>query len=419
MSADDAFVAVPGADAGESAATRSPYDVLARAYALAREFLDTLPSRPAVALDTVAAAVPEGIGVDAALAHFAARYAPQLSGSAGPRYFGFVTGGSSPAALAGDWLASAYDQNVSHAQGSVAAAIERETAASLARWFGLDDAMHGQFVSGATASNLVALATARQWAFERLGFDVAQRGLHGAPRVPVIGGSPHASIGKALSILGLGRDSLETVATLARRHGAWLHVDGAFGLFAALVPGHAAKVAGIAHADSVTVDLHKWLNVPYDAAVAYTRLPGATRAVFRSAADYLADAPDPLHLVPENSRRFRALPAWISIAAYGRAGIGAMVARNCAQARRFAEGLASIPSFELLDEVRLNIACFALRERDAAARDRVLERLARDGRAFMTPTTLFGRPAIRAAFSNWSTRDEDVAIALDALRAAL
>jgi glutamate/tyrosine decarboxylase-like PLP-dependent enzyme len=281
----------------------------------------------------------------------------------------------------------------------------------------------------------------------------------------VLGATPHASIGKALSILGLGRDSLETVATLpgrtaidpaaletrlraldgapaivvasagevntgdfddlaavaalARRHGAWLHVDGAFGLFAALVPAHAEKLAGVAHADSVTVDLHKWLNVPYDAAVAYTRLPGATRAVFRSSAAYLADAPDPLHLVPENSRRFRALPAWTSIAAYGRAGIAAIVARNCEQARRFAEGLASIPAFELLDEVRLNIACFALRDGGADARDRVLERLARGGRAFMTPTTLFGRPGIRAAFSNWSTRDEDVAIALDALRAAL
>lgn len=438
---------------------------LAAALAHARTFLGSLPQRPVVAPAAQVDAIPDGIGVDAALAHFATRYAPSLSASPGPRYFGFVTGGSTPAALAGDWLAAAYDQNVSHEQGSVAAAIERETARTLARWFGLDPAHDGVFVSGATTSNLVALATARQWAYARLGHDVAEAGLRDAPPIPVLAGAPHASIGKALAVLGLGRRTLEhlatlpgrtaldpaalerrlaaldgapaivvasagevntgdfddlvTIAAMTRRYGAWLHVDGAFGLFAALVPALADRVTGVAAADSVTVDLHKWLNVPYDAAFVYTREPAATRAVFRASAPYLSLANDPLHATPENSRRFRALPAWTSIAAYGRDGVAAMVARGVAQARRLGAAVAASPAFELLDEVRLNIVCFALRDGDAAARDALLAKLAADGRVFMTPTVAFGRPAIRAAFSNWSTSDRDVEIALAALVHAL
>ena len=438
---------------------------LAQALALAREYFEGLEARPVVAPAAHVEPVPEGLGVEAALALFGERYAPQLSGSPGPRYLGFVTGGATPAALAGDWLASAYDQNVSHEAGSVAAAIERETTRTFARWFGLDPALEGHYVSGATTANLVALATARQALLAARGHDVAEAGLRDAPPLDVVAGMPHASVAKALSVLGLGRRALRTVATLpgrtaidpaaleralaerpgtpavvvasagevntgdfddlaavtriARAHGAWLHVDGAFGLFAALLPGHRGLFEGLEVADSVTVDLHKWLNVPYDSAIAYTRDPAATRAVFRSSAAYLSDAPDPLHSTPENSRRFRALPAWCTIAAYGRDGVAEVVDRCCALARRFAEGLARIEAFELLDPVRLNIACFALRERDPAARDAVLARVAASGRAFLTPTVLHGRPAIRAAFSNWMTTVADVETVLAALEAAL
>lgn len=440
---------------------------LSDARQAAMDFLQRLPLRAAgaaagpVAVSDVAAP----IGATAALADFRTRYEAGLSASAGPRYWGFVTGGATPAALAGDWLASAYDQNVSNDIGSVASQVERETVAGLRDLFGLPDRFAGVFVSGATQSNLVALATARQAVYARLGHDIAQQGLAVAPPLRVLAGAAHSSILKAMAVLGLGRDALQPVATqpgrtavdvdamaialaaragqpsivvasagevntgdfddldaladLCARHGAWLHVDGAFGLFAALSPEHAPRLRGIERADSVTVDLHKWLNVPYDSAVVFTRMPEAQRAVFRASSAYLGDSTDPLHYTPENSRRFRALPAWMTLRAYGRAGIAEWVRRDCALARAFAAGLRGIDGVEVLSEVHLNIACFALRVGDAAARDAFLDRLNRDGRVFMTPTVLFGRPGVRAALSNWMTQAADVEIALAAVRDAL
>lgn len=451
----------------ESFPARAEYrPTLTAALETALAFLHGLPTRPAGVVDSgEVPAPPEGIGAEAALEHFRMHYEPRLSGSAGPRYFGFVTGGATPAALAGDWLASAYDQNVSNTIGSVAAALEQATTAAYARLFGLGEEFAGYFVSGATQSNTVALATARQRLYAQRGHDVAEQGLAGAPQLRVLGGAPHSSILKAAAILGIGRrhvevlrclpgrtavdpdalaerladggerptlvvasagevntgdfDDIAALAALCRRHGAWLHVDGAFGLFAALDPAQAGRLAGLALADSVTVDLHKWLNVPYDSALVYTRHPSLQRQVFRASAAYLGDTPDPLHYTPENSRRFRALPAWFALAAYGRKGIGEVVRRNCALARRLGEGLAALPGVELLDEVRLNIVCFALREGDAAKRDRVLDHLLADGRAFMTPTVYAGRPAVRAAISNWSTTEADIDLTLQAVRAAL
>jgi glutamate/tyrosine decarboxylase-like PLP-dependent enzyme len=159
--------------------------------------------------------------------------------------------------------------------------------------------------------------------------------------------------------------------------------------------------------------------VPYDSAVVYTRAPEAQRAVFRASSAYLGDSTDPLHYTPENSRRFRALPAWMTLRAYGRDGIAEWVQRDCALARAFADGLHGIDGIEVLSEVHLNIACFALRDGDAAARDAFLDRLNRGGRVFMTPTVLFGRPGVRAALSNWMTQAADVEIALAAVRDAL
>ena len=441
--------------------------VLNAAARVAEDFLRTLPTRPAgaVAQVIVAADLTTAIGAEAALADFRAHYEAGLSGSAGPRYWGFVTGGATPAALAGDWLASAYDQNVSNDIGSVASQVERETVAGLRDLFGLPDDFAGVFVSGATQSNLVALATARQAEYARFGHDIAQQGLSAAPPLRVLAGAAHSSILKAMAVLGLGRDALQPVATLpgrtavdvaamatalasgegrptivvasagevntgdfddfaalaelCARRGAWLHVDGAFGLFAALSPEHASRLRGIERADSVTVDLHKWLNVPYDSAVVYTRDREAQRAVFRASSAYLGDSSDPLHYTPENSRRFRALPAWMTLRAYGRDGIAEWVQRGCTLARAFAEGLRVIDGIDVLSDVHLNIVCFALRHGDAAARDAFLDRLNRDGRVFMTPTVLFGRPGIRAALSNWMTQPEDVAIALAAVRDVL
>lgn len=444
---------------------RSFPQLLAAASGAAQEFLHNLPQRPAASLAAppVGLSLPEeGDGTLAALFRFRQRYEAGLSGSAGPRYLGFVTGGTTPAALVGDWLTTAYDQNPASDGDSLASAVERETLAQLRQLFGLPETFEGAFVSGATAANTVALATARQWAAARLGVDVAEEGLSGLPRIPLLAGAPHASIDKALSILGMGRRSIERIATLpgrtavdpralaarlaalheqpaivvasagevntgdfddlaavaelCRRHGAWLHVDGAFGLFAAADPDRVHLLAGLEQADSITTDGHKWLNVPYDSGIVFTRHLELQQQVYRATAAYLGEAgPDFLHRTPENSRRFRALPAWMTLQAYGRAGYRELVQRTCDLARRLGDWLESDPRFELLAPVRLNIVCFTLRGADAARRDRFLAALARDGRVFCTPTVYAGKPAVRAAFSNWSTTEEDLATIAGAL----
>lgn len=437
--------------------------LLRLALAEAEAFLATLDDRPvAVPLPpgTTPVTLPaEGLGAAEAMGRFRARHAALLSGSAGPRYFGFVTGGTTPAALAGDWLASAYDQNVSSTEGSSAALVDVEASALLRQLFGLPDAFHGAFVTGATMANFAGLATARQWAGERVGRDVAETGLHGVP-IRILSATPHASAIKALAMLGLGRqscervpvlpggreaidtgalavklaesserptivlasagtvntgdyDDLETVADLCRKHDAWLHVDGAFGIFAACAPELRALVRGIERADSIAADGHKWLNVPYDAGFVFTRHPHIGRRVFQVSAPYLEGplmpVPDPLNATPENSSRLRALPTWMTLMAYGRAGYREVVQRTCAFARAVGDWIAASPDFELYAPVRLNIVCFGLAARHLAGREPlaahrvVLDRLRDGGEVFLTPTTLFGRPGMRAAISNWRT----------------
>ncbi|MBF6024893.1 pyridoxal phosphate-dependent decarboxylase family protein [Lysobacter niastensis] len=417
-------------------------DALDHARRIADEFLATLAERPVTPVHVPAAPpLPEGAGLEAAMAWLVERVQPFLSASPGPRYLGFVTGGATPEALAADWIASAWDQNVSNEVGSIAAALEATTVAAYADIFGLDPAMRGQFVSGATSANLVGLATARHWA------------QHNQGALPhVFAGAAHSSILKAMAISGIGRerhmpvstlpgrtsvdpaalrealashkgpavvvasagevntgdfDDLQALAAICADAGAWLHVDGAFGLFAAFDDVQRHKVTGVERADSVTVDLHKWLNVPYDSAIAYTRHPDLQREVFAATSAYLGDDPDPLHYTPENSRRFRALAAWMVLAVRGREGIGRWVAANCAQARALATGLGLL-GLDVLHEVDLNIVAFAPRADGAAARDALLARINASGEVFMTPTVLKGRPGIRAAFSNWSTSDADV-----------
>jgi glutamate/tyrosine decarboxylase-like PLP-dependent enzyme len=447
----------------------------ARARAVAA--LRGLPERP------VAAPVPRapgpyeplperGAGGAAALARFGERWEPGLSGSAGPRYLGFVTGGATPAAVAGDWLVGAYDQNVVADGDSAASDLERETVGWLRELFGLGPEHAGAFVSGATMSNVTGLAVAREWLGERLGVRVADAGTGALGEVTVLSGAAHSSVAKALSLLGLGRgalrelplipgreavdvdglaaalaelggrpaivvansgtvntvdfDDLRAVAALRERYPFWLHVDAAFGAFAALSPAHAHLVAGLDAADSVCVDLHKWLNVPYDAAVQFTRRRDLQVRVFRNAAAYLAPPdggdPDFVHLTPENSRRLRALPAWLTLAAYGRAGHRQVVERNVALARRFGERVESAAAggLRLLAPVRLNVVCFTLaaeptRERVAA----LAAAVAAGGEVVVTPTVYGGTPGLRAAFSNWRTGPEDVDRAVAALVTAV
>ncbi|MFE6051854.1 pyridoxal phosphate-dependent decarboxylase family protein [Kitasatospora sp. NPDC056446] len=444
-------------------------------------FLDGLDRRPVVPAPPAptepapARPVEAGGGLSAALAEFAERWEPRLSASAGPRYFGFVTGGATPAALAGDWLTAAVDQNSNSSLDPAGQHLERETVGLLRGLFGLSAAHHGTFVSGATMSNTVGLAIAREWLGERLGVDVAEDGVGALGRVRVLSGSAHSSVSKALSVLGLGRTALRTVpalpgreavdpaaleralaeadgpcvvvanagtvntvdfddlraiAELRERYGFWLHVDAAFGAFAALSPEHAELVAGLDLADSVCVDLHKWLNVPYDSAVQFTRRPDLQARVFRNAAAYLGPAPgagrehpggeqpDLVHLTPENSHRLRALAAWFTLRAYGRSGYREIVERNVAGARALGEAVGRIDGLRLLAPVRLNVVCFTL------ATDPTPERLAAlaaelADEAFVTPTRYAGLPALRAAFSNWRTTGEDVRRTAEALAEAV
>lgn len=427
-------------------------------------YLKTLHDGPVLAPSKeLAVEVPDGIGLSAALAHFVREYEPHLSRSAGPRYWGFVTGGATPASVAGDWLTAIYDQNASHRLGSIAAEIERATVAACAGLWDIAPEYHGQFVSGATASNLVALATAREWAGRRSGVDISRHGVSGAP-IRVLAGAPHASIGKALSILGLGRDAIEAVpcvpgrtvmdiaelslrlaasrvptiilaaagevntgdfddlvaiGQLAKQHEAWLHVDGAFGLFAALAATHRSKLDGLNEASSITVDLHKWMNVPYDSALIYCKHPELQRAVFEGTGAYLGADVEPFHFTPENSRRLRALPVWFTLAAYGRQGIASWVEANIRHAQRFAELLQKIPGVRSLSPTHLNIVCFGFENGTKALRDDVIAHVTASGAGCLTPTTLFDTPAIRAAFVNWRTTERDLETVAQAIEKAL
>ena len=295
-------------------------------------------------------ALPEdGLGAQATLTRFLDRFGAAWPTSNGPRFWGFVTGGTTPAALAGDWLASAYDLNLSSAANSAAPNVEYEAVQLVRELLGLPPEIHGTFVSGATLSNFAGLALGREWVARCYGASVAQDGLHAIPPFPVLSGEAHSSIYKALAMLGLGRASLRTVprlpdnreavdvaalrrelarldgtpcvvvanagtvntvdfddltaiAELKRHYPFWLHVDGAFGAFAACSPRYRHLVAGLSSADSVTVDAHKWLNVPYDSALIFTRQRNLQLAVFRNSAAYLGELgepPDFVHLAPE------------------------------------------------------------------------------------------------------------------------
>ncbi len=440
------------------------HDILEAAHAAAFEFLESLSTRLAGRSPQLLPhdVLPEeGLGALSALAIFRTKYEALLAASPGPRYLGFVTGGSTPAALAGDWLVSSYDQNVASDGDSIATTVERETLGLLRALFALPESFEGAFVSGATQANFVALATARQWAAAQLGIDVSEQGLWHMPPVAVLGGSPHASILKALSMLGMGRqvmenlpclpgriavdpqalarrlaalngapaivvasagevntgdfDDLEALAALCKTYGAWLHVDGAFGLFAACDPARAHLLRGLDAADSIISDGHKWLNVPYDSGFVFTRHLAFHQQVFKVTAAYLGEGADLSHRTPEDSRRFRALPAWMTLMAYGRSGYREMVARCCSLAQQMGQGIESSPRFELLAPVRLNIVCFTLRGANVAQRDRFLEALKEDGRVLLTPTFFARKPAIRAAFVNWSTSEQDIPLILNAL----
>jgi glutamate/tyrosine decarboxylase-like PLP-dependent enzyme len=445
--------------------------ILQDAVKVAEEYLERQNSLPPgrFVKDIVLEDLPlKGENALKTIQYFKQHYAPYITNSAGPRYFGFVTGGSTPAAVAGDWLVSAFDQNACGSNDTIAPQVERQTIHYFKQLFGLDDAYFGSFVTGATVSNQVGLTLGRQWVGEQLGIDFSLEGVYGVVPVKVVSATPHSSVLKSMAVLGMGKntlvkidtlpdreaidilalekylqsvnspvivvanagtvntvdfDDLEAIGKLKAKYNFWLHVDAAFGGFAALSEKYAHLMQGINHADSITIDAHKWLNVPYDAAMQFTRHKKLQLKVFQNSAAYLGDpeqSPDYFHYTPENSRRWRALPSWFTIKAYGKEGHREIVERNSASAYSLGEKVKHSEDFKLLAPVRMNVVCFTLKKTKSFDEVRAFLNAVRDdGRVFFTPTLYKGTPAIRAAISNWQTTEADIQLAFDVLKEVL
>ncbi len=387
--------------------------------------------------------------------------APATVASAGPRYFGFVTGGALPAALAANWLAGAWDQNAFSAVSSpLGAALEEIALGWVTEALGLPPAWGGSFVTGATMANFAGLAAARHAVLARAGWQVEDDGLFGAPPITVVvGAEAHASLLKALSLLGLGRqrilrvpadqegrmrpeafpslegpaivclqagnvnsgafDPAEELIGLAHGFGAWVHVDGAFGLWAAAAPRRTHLTRGYDQADSWALDAHKWLNVPYDCGCALVRAPGHLQAAMSVKAAYLMQqgaARDPFDFTPECSRRLRGLEVWAALASLGRDGLADLIERNCRFAKRFADGLRAA-GFTVLNDPVLNQVLVSFG--DGETTQRVIAAVQADGTCWCGGTEWHGTAAMRISVSSWATREEDVDLSLEAiLRAA-
>ncbi len=405
-------------------------------------FVEALPECPTTPADVIA--MLDDLG------------SPATMGIAGPRFFGFVIGGSLPAALGANWLATAWDQNAGlFAATPISAVLEEVSLTWLVDALRLPAGCGGAFVTGATVANFTALAAARHAVLGRAGWDVEAKGLFGAPEIQVvIGDEGHPSMIKSLGMLGLGRervvrvpvdgqgrmlagqlpelsalsivcvqagnvntgsfDPLEEIIAKAHAMGAWVHVDGAFGLWAAASPRYAHLAAGAGEADSWATDAHKWLNVPYDSGLAFVRDPEDLRGAMGLQAAYLpqGDHREPSQFVPELSRRARGVDTWAALKSLGRSGLAELIERNCRCARRFAEGLAAA-GFEVLNDVVLNQVLVAFGSPEETKR--VIREIQEDGTCWCGGTQWQGRTAMRISVSSWATTEVDVDRSLEAM----
>lgn len=450
-------------------------ELLGRTARMATDWLASLDQRPvgeSAGVDELRARLggplPPGPVDPLAVVEELARAAePGLVAIPSGRYFGFVIGGGLPAAVAADWLTSVWDQCPGfYACGPAASVTEEVAGGWLRELLGLPDIASFAFVSGCQLAHLTCLAAARHHVLRGLGWDVEQRGLANSPPVRVLlGARRHVSVDRALRFLGIGRDAVRVVpadaegrirvpelrralaaddvpaivcaqagevntgavddltgvADATAEAGAWLHVDGAFGLWAAASPAFRHLVAGAERADSWAFDAHKWLNVPYDSGMAFCAHPDSHRAAMTATADYLVqggpgEARDAMDWTPAFSRRARGFAVYAALRSLGRQGVAELVERSCAHARTFADGLAAVPDCQVLNDVVLNQVLF--RFGDDRRTDRILRGVIDSGEAWMSGTTVGGRRAIRMSVSNWQTSDRDIARTLDAVVAA-
>jgi glutamate/tyrosine decarboxylase-like PLP-dependent enzyme len=446
-----------------------------RTAACAADFVESLPTRPVEAQADVeelraslGGPLPErSSDPERVISELAAAAEPGLVGMAGGRYFGFVIGGGVPAAVAADWLTSVWDQNAGLYVGGPAASVVEEVAADWLRdLLGLPLGVSTGFVTGCQMAHVTALAAARWQVLSETGWDVGREGLAGAPRIRVLAGEQrHVTIDRALRLLGLGTASVEPVpsdgqgrmeaeplrralasgggptivcaqlgnvntgafdplpaiAEAATEAGVWLHVDGAFGMWAAASPRLRHLCEGVERADSWATDAHKWLNVPYDSGIAFCAHPAAHHAAMAVQADYLIHDEerlrrDQMDWVPEFSRRARGFPVYAALRSLGRRGVAELVERCCSCALRFAELLGAEDGVEILNDVVLNQVL--VRIGDGQTTDEVMRLVRESGEAWVSGTKWGGESAMRISVSNWQTADAEVDRAVEAIRQA-
>jgi glutamate/tyrosine decarboxylase-like PLP-dependent enzyme len=447
-------------------------ELLRRTADIAADFLESLDDRPVfprVSVDALRRSLggplpDEPSDPREVIERLAAAADPGIVAIPSGRYFGFVIGGSIPAALAADWLTSTWDQNAGlYAGGPAASVVEDVVRVWVVDLLGLPHDASIGLVTGTQMGSVTALAAARFRVLERRGWDVGRDGLAGAPPIRVlVGEKRHVTIDRALRLLGLGSpevlpadeqgrmepdalgdalaaedaptivcaqagevntgavDDLQSIADAAEATGAWLHVDGAFGLWAAASPRLRHLVDGAARAQSWITDAHKWLNVPYDSALVLCADPEAHRAAMTVTASYLVQdgsaVRDQVDWVPEFSRRARGFAVYAALRSLGRSGIAELVERTCACARRFADRIVELPGAELLNDVVLNQVLFRFESDERT--DEVLKAVQDGGDVWMSGTAWNGRRAIRVSVSNWQTGDEEIDLALGAFERA-